>query len=141
MLDFAGIIRAVDVKIAVQRRLVVQRRRRLNNNRIFNIVSAGIAAVIAVSSFCIYECGSKNTIGLQSPSLLGAGKVDFFERQLMDDDEIAETGVVPMSLGNPNISINDYTFVAEVSFADVKIDYGNDPTDPITLPSSFRQMA
>ena len=79
----------------------------MNNQRIFNIVSAGIAAVIAVSSLCIYECGSTSRIGLQSPSLLGAGKVDFFERQLMDDDEIAETGVVPMSLGNPNISIND----------------------------------
>ena len=48
------------------------------------------------------------------------------------DDEPLETGLVTVSLGNPNVSIKDYTFVATTSFSDVKIDYGNDPTDPVT---------
>ena len=101
------------------------------NYRLFNILSASLAAVIAVGSICIYECGSANDTRLQSPSLLGPGTVDFFERQFMDDEPL-ETGVVTVSLGNPNVSIKDYTFVATTSFADVKIDYGNDPTDPVT---------
>ena len=97
----------------------------------FNILSASLAAVVAVGSICIYECGSNNDTRLQSPSLLAPGSVDFFQRQLMDDEPL-ETGLVTVSLGNPNVSIKDYTFVATTSFADVKIDYGNDPTDPVT---------
>jgi len=102
------------------------------NYRIVNIASAVLAAGIAVSSICIYECGSKDHIGLQSPSLLGPGVVDFYERELMDDTEISETGVVSVSLGNPNVSIKDYTFVGVTSFSDITVDYGNDPSDPIT---------
>ena len=70
------------------------------NYRVFNILSASLAAVVAVGSICIYECGSKNDARLQSPSLLGPGTVDFFQRQLMDDEPL-ETGLVTVSLGNP----------------------------------------
>ena len=104
----------------------------MQNNRVVNIVSAALAATFAIGSICIYECGSKDRIGLQSPSLLAPGSVDFYERQLMDDAEISETGVVTISLGNPNVSINDYTFKAVTSFSDVTVDYNNDPEDPVT---------
>ena len=86
------------------------------NYRVFNIISASLAAVVAIGSICIYECGSQNDARLQSPSLLAPGTVDFFQRQLMDDEPL-ETGLVTVSLGNPNVSIKDYTFVATTSFS------------------------
>ena len=100
------------------------------NNRLFNILSAALAAMIAVGSICIYECGSREEISLQSPSLIGPNAVSFDDGY--SDVEVVETGVVPLSLGNPNVNINEHTFVAETSFKDVKVDFGNDPTDPIS---------
>ena len=88
------------------------------NYRVLNIVSAVMAASFAIGSICIYECGSKDRIGLQSPSLLAPGTQDFYERLLTEDEKVSETGVVSISLGNPNVSINDYTFKAVTSFAD-----------------------
>ena len=102
------------------------------NYRVLNIVSAVMAASFAIGSICIYECGSKDRIGLQSPSLLAPGTQDFYERLLTEDEKVSETGVVSISLGNPNVSINDYTFKAVTSFADVTVDYNNDPADPVT---------
>ena len=102
------------------------------NYRVLNIVSAVMAASFAICSICIYECGSKDRIGLQSPSLLAPGTQDFYERLLTEDEKVSETGVVSISLGNPNVSINDYTFKAVTSFADVTVDYNNDPADPVT---------
>jgi cell wall-associated NlpC family hydrolase len=99
---------------------------------VFNIVSAVLAASFAVGSICIYECGSKDRIGLQSPSLLAPGSMDFYEKLMQEDNNVSETGVVPISLGNPNVSINDYTFVAVTSFSDVTVDYNNNPEDPVT---------
>ena len=99
------------------------------NYRLFNILSAACAAMIAVGSLTIYECGSNDEIGLQSPSLIGPNAV-FNDGYA--DKEIEETGVVPLSLGNPSVDINDYTFVAETSFKDVKVDFGNDPNDPVS---------
>ena len=101
------------------------------NYRVFNIVSAVMAASFAIGSICIYECGSKDRIGLQSPSLLAPGSMDFYEKLMQEDNNISETGVVPISLGNPNVSINDYTFVAATSFSDVTVDYNNNPEDPV----------
>ncbi|MCR4731574.1 MAG: C40 family peptidase [Saccharofermentans sp.] len=101
------------------------------NYRVFNLVSAVMAASFAIGSICIYECGSKDRIGLQSPSLLAPGSMDFYEKLMQEDNNISETGVVPISLGNPNVSINDYTFVAATSFSDVTVDYNNNPEDPV----------
>ncbi len=100
------------------------------DNRLFNIISAACAAMIAIGSISIYECGSNDEIGLQSPSLIGPNAVSFDDGYA--DQEVQETGVVPLSLGNPSVNINDYTFVAETSFKDVKVDFGNDPNDPVS---------
>ena len=102
----------------------------LLRNRLINIVSAVVAAGIAVGCVSAYNCGSVEEIDLQSPSLLGPDAVSFedlFYGQDLQEEEIA---YMPVSMGN--FDINDYTIIAVSSYSDIASEFGTDPSDPIT---------
>ena len=99
-------------------------------NRLLNIVSAVVAAGIAVGCVSAYNCGSVKEIDLQSPSLLGPDAVPFEDLFYGQDLQAEETAYIPVSMGN--FDINDYTIIAVASYSDIASEFGTDPSDPIT---------
>ena len=99
--------------------------------RVLKIVSACLAAGIAVGSISMHKCGSEKKIALQSPSLLGPDAEPFtgFESDALDIDDV---GIVPMSYGNANFDIDKFTIVADTSYTDIASEYGKNPGDPVT---------
>lgn len=101
------------------------------NIRVFKILSACLAAGIAVGSLSMHKCGSEKKIELQSPSLLGPDAVQF-EGIYGAALDIDDTGMVPMSYNNANFNIDRFTIVADTSYTDIASEYGKNPGDPVT---------
>ena len=74
-----------------------------------NIVSAVVAASVAVGGINAHNCGSADEVALQSPSILGpdAHPFDIYGPAM----ESEEVGIVPMSFGNADFDINKFTYV------------------------------
>ena len=104
------------------------------NYRAVNIISAVLAAGIAVGSVTAHNCGSVKEVALQSPSLLGSEAVSFEELFYGQDLQAEDIGYIPVSMGN--FDINDYTIVAVASYSDIASEYGTDPSDPIVYDGS-----
>lgn len=95
-----------------------------------NIVSAVVAAGIAVGAVSAHNCGSADEVSLQSPSILGPDAAPFdVDGAAMESEEI---GIIPMTFGNAHFDINKYTYVADTEYSDIMSEYGKNPTDPIT---------
>ena len=86
--------------------------------RKLKVLSGVLSAVIAVGAISMPDCGSKNEVSLQSPSLMGPDAVPFTElySPAMDVDE---TEYVEIRLGNSSVNIDDYTIVAMSSYSDI----------------------
>lgn len=107
------------------------------NKKAVNIVSAVVAASVAVGSVTTHNCGSSKEIDLQSPSLIGPNAVTFDDFCSPAYEEAENTGYVPMSLKNAKFNIDDYTIVAVKSYKDIASEFGTDPLDPITYDGAI----
>ena len=101
------------------------------NIRVFKVISACLAAGIAVGSISMHKCGSEKKIALQSPSLFDPDAVQF-EGLYGAALDIDDSGVVPMSYSNANFDINQFTIVADTAYTDIASEYGKNPGDPLT---------
>lgn len=101
------------------------------NVRIINVLSAVIAAGVAVGAISVHDCGSSNEIDLQSPSLIGPNAMSF-NTGAYEEPETVETGSVPFSYGNPSVKLDDYTIVLMASYTDIAAEYGSNPADTPT---------
>lgn len=102
------------------------------NKKAVNIVSAVVAASVAVGSVTTHNCGSSKEIDLQSPSLIGPNAVSFDDLDEPGYEEAEDTGFIAMSLKNAKFNIDDYTIQAVKSYSDIASEFGTDPLDPIT---------
>lgn len=107
------------------------------NKKAVNIVSAVVAASVAVGSVTTHNCGSSKEIDLQSPSLIGPNAFAFDDFYSPAYEEAEDTGYVPMSLKNAKFNIDDYTIVAVKSYSDIASEFGTDPLDPITYDGAL----
>ena len=107
------------------------------NKKAVNIVSAVVAASVAVGSVTTHNCGSSKEIDLQSPSLIGPNAVTFDDFCSPAYEEAENTGYIPMSLKNAKFNIDDYTIVAVKSYSDIAAEFGTDPLDPITYDGAL----
>ena len=82
------------------------------NLKAVNIVSAVVAAGIAVGSVSAHCSGSADEVALQSPSMLGPDAVPF-DQLYSDALDYEEAGVISTSYGNADFDLSKYTYVAD----------------------------